>query len=97
MRFAVYHDDTLELLGTLESREYPERMHGPMRDGKRFELPAMEMVPARPYEVGSEAEPVMFKIAFRPLVFRNKSAATFALFVDCHPNELQKVRGFKPL
>lgn len=93
MPYAVYHNDTLHLLGTLSARECPE----PMADGKVFELAATDPVPARVADYAQETTAVFRRVAFRPLILKNARVHTFALFVDCHPDDVKRVRGFKPL
>lgn len=96
MRLAVYHSATLELLGTLDSKEYPERSYGPMRNDRTFELPALERAPARVFD-HDETLHTFLKISFTPLLLRNKNGETFIVFVDCNPKDLPRVRGFKPV
>jgi hypothetical protein len=99
MLLAVYHNKTLELLGTLNSIEYPERFNGPMRDGKTFALPMLTPGPAR-YDADvsmHSTQAVLSKVLFIPVVLRNSEAQTFSLMVDCHPDDLKRVPGFKAL
>ena len=97
MRYAVFHDGTLELLGTLAAREYPEQAFGPIRDGRTFYLPMTEPVPARVADYEAESAVVFTRVEFRPLILKNAHNHTFALFVDSHPDDLRRVRGFKPI
>lgn len=96
MKLAVYHSATMDLLGVLDSKEYPERSFGPMRNERTFELPARERAPARVFD-HDETLHTFLKIAFTPLLLRNKKWETFIVFVDCNPKDLQRVRGFKPV
>lgn len=95
MRLAIYHSATLELLGTLDGRA-PERKYGPMKHGRSFELPMNLLGPAR-YDPNAAEVETLHLVKFEPLSLNRDGKRTFILFVDCHPDDLARVVGFKPI
>lgn len=93
MRLAVYHGATLELLGTLDEK-FAERQHGPLKDGRVFELPMQLLGPAR-YDPNVADVETLHLVKFEPLSLNRDGNRTYILFVDCHPDDLQRVVGFK--
>lgn len=95
MRLPIYHSATLELLGTIDGL-MPERQHGPMKDGRAFELPMQILGPAR-YDPNAGQIEVLHLVKFEPLSLNRDGKRTFILFVDCHPDDMKRVVGFKPI
>jgi hypothetical protein len=95
MRLAIYHGATLELLGTLDGR-MPERQFGQMKDGRKFELPMQLLGQAR-YDPNVGEVEALHLIKFEPLSLNRDGKRTFILFVDCHPDDLKRVVGYKPI
>lgn len=102
MRYAVYHNATCELLGTIDARACaPERIGMRLEDNRRFRLRMMLVGFAHVGSADVPEQDTFTQIEFSPLslhrITDSVQRTTWLLFTDAHPRDLERLADYRAL